>query len=152
MNPWVERARRLIPGLWAGLLLCVALIATPAPFAVLSPQDAGRVVARIFGPEAYVSLLLGAVMVLLERHALSATGRSAPSASMMLALLAIFCTVAGYFGLLPMMASARAGQGPWTFGQLHAASLGLFSIKGLAVLVLAWKAAGPGDVNPAPSS
>ncbi|NWG74779.1 MAG: DUF4149 domain-containing protein, partial [Rubrivivax sp.] len=31
----MTRARALIAGLWAGLLLAVALIATPAPFATL---------------------------------------------------------------------------------------------------------------------
>ena len=40
--------RRLLPGVWAGVLLCAALIATPAPFAVLGQADAGRVVSRIF--------------------------------------------------------------------------------------------------------
>ena len=39
--------QRLLPGLWAGLLLGVALLATPAPFATLLPSDAGRVVAVV---------------------------------------------------------------------------------------------------------
>jgi peptidoglycan/LPS O-acetylase OafA/YrhL len=55
----MDRARRLIPGLWAGVLLCIALVATPAPFATLAAHDAGRVVARIFAQEAYISVALG---------------------------------------------------------------------------------------------
>jgi hypothetical protein len=38
-----------------------------------------------------------------------------------------------------MMAAARAGQGAWSFGALHAASSGLFGLKGLLVLALAWR-------------
>jgi len=63
---------------------------------------------------------------------------------MMLALGALFCTVAGYFALQPMMAAARAGQGPLSFGQLHAVSAVFYGLKLLLVLVLAWRAAGPG--------
>ena len=43
----VDRWRRLLPGLWAGWLLCVAGLATPAPFALLAQADAGRVVSRM---------------------------------------------------------------------------------------------------------
>jgi hypothetical protein len=148
-----ERARRGLPGLWAGALLCIALIATPAPFAMLATQDAGRVVGRIFAQEAYLSLILGVAVLLLERGAAaSIQGGSRLSGSMLLALGAVFCTVAGYFGLQPMMAAARAGEGSWTFGQLHAVSLGLFGVKTLAVLALAWRAAA-NPVNPVgPSS
>lgn len=153
----VERARRLLPGLWAGALLCIAFIATPAPFATLATQEAGRVVSRVFAQEAYLSLVLGVAVLLLERHAAASAQRgSRLSGSMLLVLGALFCTVAGSFGLQPMMAAAKAGEGGWTFGQLHAASLGLFGVKTLAVLALAWRAASgsaPRPVNPAgPSS
>jgi len=137
----MERARRLIPGLWAGVLLCIALIATPAPFATLASHEAGRVVGRIFAQEAYLSLILGVVILLLERRtAGSAGGGSRLSTAMILALAAIFCTVFGYFGLQPMLEAARAGQGSWTFGQLHAISLGFFAGKMAAVAALAWRA------------
>lgn len=144
-----QRARRLLPGLWAGALLCIALVATPAPFATLATQDAGRVVARIFAQEAYVSLALGVICLLLERQAAAGPdGESRLSTVMLFPLVAIFCTVLGYFGLQPMMAAARAGEGNWSFGQLHAVSLALFGLKGLAVLALAWRAS-VGPVSPA---
>ncbi len=140
---WAERARRLLPGLWAGALLCIALVATPAPFATLAVQDAGRVVGRIFAQEAYLSLFVAVVVLLLERRAAATSdGETRLSVPMLLALGAIFCTVAGYFGLQPMMAAAKAGEGRWSFGQLHAVSLALFGIKILVVLALAWRAGG----------
>lgn len=149
----LERVRRLLPGLWAGWLLCIALLATPAPFATLAQADAGRVVGRIFAVEAPVSLALGVLLLLLERRRAAVAGGSRFSTPMVLALLAIFCTVAGYYGLQPMMAAARAGQGSWSFGQLHGASFALFGLKLLAVVALAWRQAAPaGPLSPGPSS
>ena len=134
----LERARALIAGLWAGVLLCVAGIATPAPFATLATVDAGRVVARVLASEAYLSLAVAIVLFLLERRRVR-DGGSAMTAEVMLVLGALFCTVAGYFALQPMMAAARAGQGSWSFGTLHAVSTVFFGVKGLLVLVLAWR-------------
>ena len=53
----------------------------------------------------------------------------------------MFCTVAGYFAIQPMMAAARAGQGVWSFAALHGASAGFFALKALLVCVLAWRLA-----------
>lgn len=147
---WPERARRLLPGPWAGVLLCIALIATPAPFATLARADAGRVVARIFAVEAPVSLLIGGALLLLERRAARGRAGVAWTWPMGLAAVALFCTVAGYYGIQPMLAAARAGQSAWTFGQLHALSLAMFGVKTLAVAALAWRQAGA--ISPGPAS
>jgi hypothetical protein len=152
-----ERARRLLPGLWAGFLLCVAAVATPAAFAVLVQADAGRVAGRILAQEATVSLVLGVLLLVLERararRAAAAGQGSQFSTGMVLALGALFCTVLGYYAVQTQMPAARAGQGPLSFGQLHAVSAVFFGIKGLLVLVLAWRAAAPpATVNPAVSS
>ena len=143
----LDRLRVFLPGLWAGTLFCLALLATPAPFALLAPADAGRVVARLLAQEAYISLAVGVVLLGLERLAARQTaghGRGPQfSAGMVLCLGALFCTVAGYFALQPLMAQARAGQGPLSFGQLHAVSAGFFVVKACFVLALAWRATGP---------
>ena len=137
------RARRLLPPLWAGLLLCVALVATPAPFATLERAQAGLVVAFIFKREAFLTLAAAMAFVLIERRRARVGLGGQFTADMALALGALFCTVAGYFGLQPMMETARAGQGALTFGQLHAVSLVFFGLKILCVLVLSWRVAAP---------
>ena len=141
------RFRRLLPGLWAGVLLGVALLATPAPFALLAQADAGRVVARLLSHEATTSLALGVLLLGLERlatrHTTSAGLASQFSVGMLLCLGALFCTVAGYFALQPLMAAARAGQGHLSFGQLHALSAAFYIVKTALVLALAWRAARP---------
>ena len=152
----LRRSLRLLPGLWAGVLLCVALLATPALFALLAQADAARVVARILSHEAYTSLALGVVLLGLERLAARQSAgaglASQFSFGMVLCLGALFCTVAGYFALQPLMPAARAGQGPLSFGELHLLSMVFFLLKGLLLLVLAWRAAQPNKFSPAPSS
>lgn len=143
----LERARRLLPGLWAGWLLCVALLATPAVFSQLAGAEAGRLVGRMLAQEAYTSLVLGLLLLVLERVAArrAAQAGTGPqfSIGMLLALGAVFCTVAGYFAVQPLMPAARLGQGAFSFGQLHAVSAAFYLLKTLLVLVLAWRALSP---------
>jgi len=144
-NKFSESLRRLLPGLWLGLLLAIALIATPAASNALDKASFGAVARAIFAREAPTSLVLGVLILVIERRdALArhlATGVTQFSTEMLLAAGALFCTVAGYYGLLPALEQARLG-GPTqlTFLQLHALSLAFFGLKGLLVLALAWKA------------
>ncbi|MBL0086348.1 MAG: DUF4149 domain-containing protein [Ideonella sp.] len=153
----MDRLHRLLPAAWAGALLCVGFIATPAPFATLATADAGRVVARILAQEAWLSLVLGVWLLLAERRrardAAGAGQGSVLSTDVLLLLGTVFCTVSGYFAIQPMLPAARAGQGAFTFGQLHLASAAMFVVKGLLVLVLAWRSTAPrSGISPGPSS
>ena len=143
MTALLNRAAAVLAGVWAGVLLCIGLMAAPVAFAVLASPDAGRFTGRLLAQEAYLSLALAVLLFLLERartrRVAEAGAGSVFSANLMLLLGTLFCTVAGYFAVQPMMAAARAGQGPWSFGALHAVSGGLFLLKGLLVLALAWR-------------
>ena len=145
---FTENLRRLLPGLWFGLLLAIALIATPAANGALDRVAFGAVARAIFAREAPASLVFGVLILMLERRAAldrhEEAGTSQFSLEMVLALGALFCTVAGYYGLEPLMAQARAGAAtPLSFMQLHAASLAFFGVKGLLALALAWRATRP---------
>ncbi len=155
----LERLRRLLPGLWAGVLLCIAAVAAPAAFALLARADAGRLVGSFFAQEAWISLVLAILLLAIERGrartSADAGSGSVLSTEMLLLLGTLFCTVAGYFALQPMVAAARAGQGSLSFGQLHAISVAFFIAKALLVLALAWRAvrsAPPAGLSPATSS
>ena len=142
---FIERFRRLLPGIWFGLLAAIAFIATPAAFGALDVAQAGLVVRKIFEWEAGLSLAFGLLTLVIERRVGLArhreSGASQFTTEMMLALGALFCTVGGYYGVQPAMEAARAGgSSGLTFGQLHALSMAFFSAKGLLVLALAWKA------------
>jgi hypothetical protein len=135
-------ARALVAA-WAGALAAVAFLAAPNAFATLAMPDAGRYVARLFTLEAWMSLVLALLLLFAEqRRARVAAAQGAGSlmsgATLML-LGAVFCTIAGHFGIEPMMVAARSGQGAWSFGALHAASTVLYALKGVLVIVLAWR-------------
>jgi len=138
-----SRWAALLAGLWAGLLACIGFVAAPSAFATLASVDAGRLVGRLLVQEAYFSLAMACVLFAIERSRSrrnAATGAgSVLGTNLVLLLGTMFCTVAGHFAVQPMMAAARAGQGAWSFGALHAVSGGLFALKGLLVLALAWR-------------
>ncbi|MBT9491329.1 MAG: DUF4149 domain-containing protein [Paucibacter sp.] len=135
----LARSRVVLAALWGGFLLCIALVAAPAAFAVLERAQAGAVVARLFAVEAQVALFAGLLLILIERRLARDNGSKNLSAEFFLPAAALFCTVAGYYALQPMMAAAKAGQGPWSFMALHAFSFAFFGLKTLAVLALAWR-------------
>jgi hypothetical protein len=139
------RARRILPALWAGVLVCIAALAAPAAFGNLAAADAGRVVAHIFVREGWLSLLLAALLLGLERlH--WAPGR----VNSLLLWGTVACTLLGYFAIQPLMPAARAGQGMFSFGQLLLISTLFYGLKTVLVLVLAWRVAG--DLSRRPSS
>ena len=144
MSPSLQRrAASQLAGLWAGLLLGIGAIGAPAGFAVTTAQIAGRTAGRMFAVEAYASLAVAMLLLLLTRNALAVeSGRPATPAlntNVLLVLGTLFCTIAGYFVIQPMMAAARIGDGSLSFGALHGLSAGFFVLKGLLVLALAWR-------------
>jgi hypothetical protein len=121
----------------------VALIGTPAGFALVAPDVAGRLAGRMLQQEAYLSLALSVLLIVavrrLARTSVQRTGHSLFSTNLVLVLGALFCTVFGYFAVQPMMAAARAGQGALSFGALHGISMGLFGLRAVLVTGLAWR-------------
>jgi hypothetical protein len=141
----LPRLRRLLPALWAGVLICVAALAAPAAFANLAVADSGRVVGHLFVREAWLSLVLAALLLLLERMHVTPD-----RANRLLLWGAVACTLLGYFAIQPLMPAARAGQGVLSFGQLHLISTLFYGLKTVLVLALAWRVAG--DLSRRPSS
>ena len=143
----LTRFAALIAAAWAGVLVCIGAIAAPSAFSTLPAADAGRVAGRMFEQEAYLGIGLALLLFFIERRRSAdaadageaGSDARAMSPNILLLLGTLFCTVAGYFAVLPMMAAARAGQGTLSFAALHAVSGGLFVLKGLLVLALAWR-------------
>ncbi|MCV2353845.1 DUF4149 domain-containing protein [Paucibacter sp. B2R-40] len=135
----LRRSRAVLAALWGGFLLCIAGVAAPAAFAVLERAQAGLMVGRLFALEAQIAMAAALLLILMERRLARDTGSKNLSAEFFLPAGALFCTVAGYYALHPMMEAAKAGQGPWSFMTLHAFSFAFFGLKTLAVLALAWR-------------
>ncbi|MFT3816316.1 MAG: DUF4149 domain-containing protein [Rubrivivax sp.] len=148
-----ERIRRLLPALWLGLLIALAAIATPAPFAEVAREVAGRINGRMLAQEAWFSIAAALLLWALERgraqRAAAAGQGSVFSTEMVLLLATLICTLLGFFAVQPLLPAARAGQGAFSFGQLHAASVGCYAVKLLLVATLAWRAAAAPKPAPA---
>ncbi|MFO1221374.1 MAG: DUF4149 domain-containing protein [Burkholderiaceae bacterium] len=128
MSGVLARLRSILPGIWLGGLAAVAGLATPALFALLPNADAARVAGRVLAGEAWSSLVLGVVVLLIERawaqRRAEAGAGSRFSGAMLLVLGALFCTVAGYFAVQPQLTLARSGRSMLSFAQWHALSVG----------------------------
>ena len=135
----LRRVQGLLAALWGGLLLCVAGLVMPSAFAVLERSQAILLAGRMFSVEAQISLAAALILMMMERrHARDGQGRAA-SAEFLLPAGAMFCTVAGYYVLQPMMEAARAGAPGLSAMALHGLSMGFFALKTGVVLVLAWR-------------
>ena len=142
------RAQTWLAGLWAGLIVGVGAISAPSLFSVLERAQAGQGAGRIFAVEAKVSLALAIILFALERRrvrdlAEAEGGSASMTVQLLLVLGALFLTVFGQFALHPMIEAAKAGQStPLSFGALHGISAVMFWLKGLLVMVLAWRLTG----------
>lgn len=122
----------------------VGFIAAPALFAALARADAGRAASRLFAVDAVVGLGFGALLLIATMHRArldAEAGRGSRfSTDMVLSLVALFCVVAGHYGLQPMIESAReTGSTGVPFAALHGASTLLFGARFLVVAALAWR-------------
>lgn len=144
---FLTRVAGLLAGLWLGGLVTLGAVVAPMAFAQLERTQAGQLAGACFRVEAHVALALAIALFVIERHVTRERARSAGgsmwSANMLLALGALFCTIAGYFALQPMMEAARTGApGAMSFGLLHGASSVFFLLKGLLVAALLWRVLG----------
>ena len=147
-------ALRVLPGLWAGLLLGVALIAAPSAFAVLPRAAAGHFVGRVFAQEAWISVIAAGGLLLASAWRQPAPARQRDGrVQRVLLATCLVCTLLGYFAVQALLPAARAGSSLFSFAQLHLFSTVLYAVKTLAVLALTWCAAAPAlAINPASSS
>lgn len=132
---------------WAGVMIGIGGLATPALFQLLPRAEAGRIAGRLFSVEATLGVCVGAVLVLVGlQRGRSRAERGQGSrfgVELILALGAVACIVAGHYALLPMLEAARAGQGALSFGALHAVSAGFFGLRLALVAALAWRLTTP---------
>ncbi len=125
---------------WAGGQWAVGYLAAPTLFANLDRVSAGAVAGQLFHIIAWVGLVVGLVLALLNRIQGGWGWRGA-------ALLAVAVLAAlSLFVLQPMMAELKAAglenaDTAARFGRLHGISSALYLLQSLLAVALAW--AGP---------
>ena len=142
-----HRVAAVLAGVWAGVVLAVAFIGTPAGFTLVPRDVAGKLAGFMLSREAYLSIAMSVVLFMVVRAEARAAARSKQgsvlSANVLLVMGALFCTVFGHFGIGSAMDAAREGKGALSFGALHGISVLFFGLKGLLVIALAWRLTAP---------
>lgn len=146
-RPDPSRVAAVLAAVWAGVMLAVAFIGTPAGFALAPKPISGQLAGFMLAREAYASIGFSIVLFIILRAKARERARAGQGSvltpEVLLVMAALFCTVFGHFGLRMAMDAARAGEGPWSFGALHGVSLAVFGLKALLVLLLAWRLTAP---------
>ena len=146
-RPDSRRVAAVLAGLWAGAVLAVAFIGTPAGFALVPRDVAGKLAGFMLAREAYLSIAMSVVLFVVVRAEARSAARlkqgSVLSANVLLVMGALLSTVFGHFGIGSAMDAAREGKGALSFGALHGISVLFFGLKGLLVIALAWRLTAP---------
>jgi len=138
----LSRLGAWLAGVWAGAIAALGLVAAPTLFATLARADAGRVAGRLFELDAYLGIAVGAALLLVamqRSHDAGERGGTRFSVELGLVLAALFCIVAGYFAVQPLMEAARRGEGGASFAVLHGVASAFYLVKLIVVAVLAWR-------------
>jgi hypothetical protein len=131
-------------------LWTVGFVVAPTLFSTLSDRAlAGTIAGSLFRIVAWLSLFCAAALIALLFQATRSEDIKPPKSLFYLIAAMAVCTLAGYFGLQPTMASLRevlhatadASQlvdAKKQFGMLHAASTGIYMVQSLlgAALIL----------------
>ncbi|MBC7415469.1 MAG: DUF4149 domain-containing protein [Herminiimonas sp.] len=143
-----QRARLLIATFWVGSLWSIGYLVAPTLFATLADRAlAGTIAGSLFRIEAWVSVVCAVLLLaMLWRAEPQASGNRLTLLKLVLGMLA--CTLIGYFGLQPFMASIReasaaaggmSAEARTQFGALHGAASGIFLLQSLLGVVLILK-------------
>ena len=150
-------ARLLIATVWCGSLWTIGYLVAPTVFATLADRVlAGSIAGSLFRIEAWLSLVAGALLLLIEFRSVPAGRRGRRHVIAIAGMLA--CTVFGYFGIQPFMAELKAAAGPGglmapdlraRFGMLHGVSSAFYLVQSLLAV---WLMAGLARAMPGQGS
>ena len=127
------RLQIVLVGLWLGGLAAVGLIGAPTAFALVSPRMAAAAVAsRMFYVMALAGVVLGAVLLVIERN--RSSGMDTP---LLLVMGGLFFDVLGEFVVVPNLLAAAAAGAPGA-AAWHVAASAAFGAQALCVLAYAW--------------
>jgi len=133
------RTRLLLATLWVGSGWTIGYLVAPTLFATLpDPMQAGGIAGSLFRVEAW--LTVACALALLVLLAAARRGGENVRAALLLVAAMLACTLVGYFGLQPFMATLReaalvaggmSGEIKTRFGLLHGAASLLYLLQSL---------------------
>jgi len=135
----LSKVRLLLIALWAGSLWTVGYVVAPTLFATLHDTAlAGTIAGSMLRSEAWLSLVLGAVVLGLLATATDVTAQRR-KLLMLLVVAMLGCVLVNYVGLWPVMAEARLAGDRSKFGMLHGISMVVYLAQSLMAGVLVVK-------------
>ncbi|GGI16014.1 MAG: DUF4149 domain-containing protein [Oxalicibacterium faecigallinarum] len=146
----LQSSRFLLATLWVGVLWAVGFVVAPTLFSTLADRSlAGSIAGSLFRITAWLSLGVGAALLIMQAVAERKMTASPVRATRYLVMAMMLCTVLGYFCLQPFMASLREtlltlqdavqiADARRQFGWLHGVSTVVYIVQSLlgAVLIL----------------
>lgn len=146
----LSRLRLLVAALWAGSLWAVGYLVAPTLSATLAERKLfGTIAAAVFRNEAWLTVACALAMLVLVAQAKEIDAKRRRVLNwLVLGMLA--CTLIGYFGLQPVMASLRAEAGPQgvmespqkaLFGILHGVAALFYLVQSVLGVFLVMKSA-----------
>lgn len=147
MDHFWDGLARLLLVIWVGSLLTLGAIAAPVLFSALDDtQLAGLLAGKMFAVGAWVGMVAGTFLLL---HRLIRDGRAAlKSLFFWVVLVMLLLTVAGHFGIQPILQSLKNQALPLAvmqsvfadrFSEWHGISRILWVIQSSLGLVLVWR-------------
>ena len=111
MQRFAEHLYRISITLWVGALWAIGYLAAPTLFRVLEDRGlAGRLAGDMFTYVAWLGMALAAYLLIFV--ALRKEGAAFKSSVFWLVLIMLLLTVAGYFGVQPILAQLKADSFP----------------------------------------
>jgi MFS family permease len=143
------RARLLLATLWVGSLWTIGYIVAPTLFAILDDRTlAGAIAGRLFRTEAWLSIVCGALLLLLVVRAREAFDDRQRKHLLIVIAAMVLCALISQFGIQPSMAALRESVGAAgmtaedikaRFGQLHAIASAVYMLQSVLGVVLVLK-------------
>ena len=144
----LQRTRLLIATFWVGSLWTIGYLVAPTLFATLADRSlAGTIAGSLFRIEAWVSVVCGLTLLTILWCTAPEAGANRLTL-LRLVLSMLVCTLIGYFGLQPFMASIRetsaaaggmSSDAKMQFGALHGAASAIFLLQSLLGVALILK-------------
>jgi hypothetical protein len=146
----IQRLLLILAGLWVGSLCTVGFLVVPTIFANLQDrQVAGMIAAAIFQAEAYLSVFVCVVLLLLANTLIKRNIENYRSVRWVILVLLLISALT-CFGIIPYMDALRqealllgmpvmASPSAALFGRLHGISSGLFLLQSVLGLWMVWR-------------
>ena len=137
----LQRLATSLTAIWIGIMIGVGYVFTPILFKMLSNDKpfARQIAGEAFTAVAYVSLVLGVIIMAIIRRENARAELTAPSGPLYLILLTTGLAVIAHFIVTPELVLAKTGvHTQWSFATLHLIFHIIYAGQILMLLALHW--------------